>query len=249
MLTTQPFLGSDHGGNRSIIGNKNFSAAGSSTRDLDWDDDKTLRIRGYAVDSILVTTDKTRKVGDINSNLGFISETNKRLLKEKLALERCDKLIAEILGPATSDHHEEHLWRSLCCDLTATGERAPSKYSEAFKFWRSVFRATNDQGQIQTFLLDQQILESRDFEYAMRKYTLGTSFCITKSGRLARVPHKSRPGDRICIFRGGRVPFVIRDAEKGYFQLVGECYVQGIMDGEAMGRDDLMDLEQYFLIQ
>ena len=83
----------------------------------------------------------------------------------------------------------------------------------------------------------------------MRKYTFGRSLCITKFGSLASVPHKSKPGDRICIFKGGRVPFVVRDIGNGYRQLVGGCYVHGMMDGQAMRREDLTGLKKDFLIQ
>ena len=35
---------------------------------------------------------------------------------------------------------------------------------------------------------------------------------------------------------GADVPYILRACEDGY-DLVGECYVQGIMDGEAMEMD------------
>lgn len=45
-------------------------------------------------------------------------------------------------------------------------------------------------------------------------------------------------GDSICVF-GGSVPFVLRDVclsrpQKRHFRLLGECYVHGIMNGEAL---------------
>ena len=42
-----------------------------------------------------------------------------------------------------------------------------------------------------------------------------------------------RPGDIICIFSGGRVPFIVR-AEGSEFRLVGEAYVHGLMEGQAV---------------
>lgn len=63
------------------------------------------------------------------------------------------------------------------------------------------------------------------------------------------MPHDSKVGDRICIFKGGSVPFVVRENVSGYYQLVGECYIHGIMDGEAMEREDLNTLEQDFRIR
>lgn len=45
---------------------------------------------------------------------------------------------------------------------------------------------------------------------------------------------KAEEKDSICIFLGGRVPFVIRPKADGQYQFIGECYVHGLMDGEAM---------------
>jgi len=44
---------------------------------------------------------------------------------------------------------------------------------------------------------------------------------------------QTRPGDLICIIFGCSTPLVIRPFDN-YFQVVGEAYVQGFMDGEAM---------------
>lgn len=52
------------------------------------------------------------------------------------------------------------------------------------------------------------------------------------------VPHRSMPGDSIAILIGCSVPVVIRkrDAreEKDGWALIGECYIDGIMEGELM---------------
>ncbi|KAK8006975.1 hypothetical protein PG989_000965 [Apiospora arundinis] len=51
----------------------------------------------------------------------------------------------------------------------------------------------------------------------------------------------TQPGDQVWIFRGGRVPFVVRprdddangEKKESDYTFVGECYVQGIMQGEG----------------
>jgi hypothetical protein len=47
-------------------------------------------------------------------------------------------------------------------------------------------------------------------------------------------PQGSQRGDIICIFFGCSVPVVLRGQDNGEFQFVGECYVHGVMDGEAV---------------
>ncbi|KAF8866367.1 hypothetical protein BDZ45DRAFT_579097 [Acephala macrosclerotiorum] len=65
-------------------------------------------------------------------------------------------------------------------------------------------------------------------------YSIGRRMCFTTSGYIGSVPHESQIGDMICIFEGGKVPFVVRNKSGGGQQLVGECYIHGIMDGELM---------------
>lgn len=40
--------------------------------------------------------------------------------------------------------------------------------------------------------------------------------------------------DQICILFGGQTPFILRPRPDGCYTLVGECYMPGMMDGEAM---------------
>ncbi|KAM7203547.1 Heterokaryon incompatibility protein (HET) domain containing protein [Rhypophila sp. PSN 637] len=72
----------------------------------------------------------------------------------------------------------------------------------------------------------------------------GRRFCITKKGYMAMVPPGAEEGDMICTLKGVNAPMILRES-KGYgkkpavggrrrIQLVGETYVHGMMDGEAM---------------
>ncbi|KAH7312664.1 heterokaryon incompatibility protein-domain-containing protein [Stachybotrys elegans] len=62
---------------------------------------------------------------------------------------------------------------------------------------------------------------------------IGRKFAISERGRYCLVPTLSRPGDRICVVYGLDVPLVMRTAH-GRLQLLGEAYVGGIMNGEAI---------------
>jgi hypothetical protein len=55
--------------------------------------------------------------------------------------------------------------------------------------------------------------------------------------------------DRVCVLYGGITPFVLR--KKGiYHQLIGECYVAGLMRGEAVDERDAGRLkEEMFLLR
>nr|KAK5440395.1 hypothetical protein LTR18_007683 [Exophiala xenobiotica] len=65
------------------------------------------------------------------------------------------------------------------------------------------------------------------------RWSKSRRFGLTVDGRMANVPIGAEPGDRICTILGGSVPYVLRAHEDGYYSLVGECYIQGFMRGEA----------------
>jgi len=46
----------------------------------------------------------------------------------------------------------------------------------------------------------------------------------------------------VCVLFGGKTPFCLRPWGHGYL-LVGECYVHGLMNGEAMGMLERGDIE------
>jgi hypothetical protein len=60
-------------------------------------------------------------------------------------------------------------------------------------------------------------------------------FCMTDKGYCGIVPPRTCVGDTIAIVRGGRVPLVFRDCgRQDEVKLLGEAYVHGLMNGEAM---------------
>jgi len=76
--------------------------------------------------------------------------------------------------------------------------------------------------------------ETRSMYNASRvDYCMGRRFFVTGAGRLGIGPRCMQPGDVIVVLRGGSKPFILRKKSDGYW-LLGEAYVHGIMDGEAV---------------
>jgi hypothetical protein len=80
---------------------------------------------------------------------------------------------------------------------------------------------------------------------------LGRHFATMISGRFGWVPSyrggteddRTRTGDVVAIFPGCTTPIVLRAAEK-QFEVVGEAYVHGVMEGEMA---DLVARGEYCL--
>jgi hypothetical protein len=68
-------------------------------------------------------------------------------------------------------------------------------------------------------------------------------FARTKKGYYVLGPKVMKEGDVVCVLFGGKMPFVLRPWGP-YFLLVGECYVHGLMKGEAIDLLEQKDLAE-----
>jgi hypothetical protein len=69
---------------------------------------------------------------------------------------------------------------------------------------------------------------------AIFKKTCYRSLFTTSSGRLSLGPGAMKKGDVVVALWGAQVPFVLRKDEGGWYAFVGECYVDGYMEGGAV---------------
>ena len=60
----------------------------------------------------------------------------------------------------------------------------------------------------------------------------GRCLLIDESGNLGLGLCSTQPGDLVAFIRNARVPFILREAQKGRYELVGEANIRGIMHGE-----------------
>lgn len=73
------------------------------------------------------------------------------------------------------------------------------------------------------------------FHEAFVRVCTDRRFFVTDQGRTGIGPEAMAEGDRVVILFGSRVPFVLRAVGPRY-KLVGECYVAGLMDGQAVAQ-------------
>jgi hypothetical protein len=116
-------------------------------------------------------------------------------------------------------------WLAVCGDVVNCSSH------EAFEAWNSSlqreFKATAD-----------EVEESRNaFLGLVIRSTMGDyQLTRTRRGRVSKLPSCFRRGDEIWVVRGVPLPLLLRrsTAYPGCYQLVGSCYVHGIMNGEAL---------------
>ncbi len=137
---------------------------------------------------------------------------------------------------ATLRGRREAFWRTLIADRDFDLKRPPNPshdFAGRFEAWigKNEGKANNE-------------LYTRPYSDAAIWRCIKRSFVTTSKGYLGLSPWGARKGDVICVLRGGDVPFVLREKEHGYWELVGEAYLHGIMDGSGVRKavkEDIMD--------
>ena len=64
-------------------------------------------------------------------------------------------------------------------------------------------------------------------------YCKARSFIKTREGHIGLAPQHAQSGDQICILLGCDLPMLLRPTSESQYQVVGPCYVHGLMNGEA----------------
>lgn len=155
------------------------------------------------------------------------------ILYEWLQLGGCVRTGANYTVP-------EAFWRTLVADRGPNGTMPPSWYARVFDY---CLLHLTDIGDINTNRIihehekDSSLVVS--FLERVQSVIWNRKLLVSEKNRwLGLVPMATLETDIICILYGCSVPVVLRQVktEEGvpYFQLVGECYVHGIMDGEII---------------
>lgn len=81
-----------------------------------------------------------------------------------------------------------------------------------------------------------------------RDYSSFRSFAVTERGYMMMAPFNAAKRDRVCVLFGGETPYVMRpenrDGRGGNYTLIGEAYVPGLMQGEAITMLEAGKLEE-----
>lgn len=145
----------------------------------------------------------------------------------------------------------ERLWRTLIAGVSHPHkEGAPACYEEYFSFFKRIYiddsrYQSMDWKQAQAQVSKDGAIEAEvktaanSYLFALLDASIGRRFSVTAKGRFALVPDGAATGDLVCIVAGASAPLVLREVERSEsarrtFALVGDCYVDGYMEGEGM---------------
>ena len=191
------------------------------------------------------------------SSLGDESSDENVLLLEGI-------LVDEVLQPTVTclmnhwgDYREFHNWlisvRNIGMSLSNVANQEEPHLAMAFALtagctWIGPRAQSGDLQTLAAYLKSLTITVSdsfrtnKTFDYERVKsirethqlnYCLKRRFFVTAAGRMGLGPRCMQPEDIVVVLRGGKMPFVLRKKDDSYW-LLGEAYVHGIMDGEAV---------------
>jgi hypothetical protein len=235
-----------------------FCASGGQALELIHNDDqRVLALKGYKVDVI-------EEVGGPwtgGSRLGGVDGSYFPLEEyiTYLAQVRQMCLLSAAKGSniyPTSERRDEAIWRIPVGDIDQDGDALPFRAKQACKLRYDHCVATLElEMQVDglTSLKDYEILLAEvdamgkrypgplhtggdaGSLYRIRMQELkGKRPFLSRVGYVGMGPSYVYPGDEIVVLTGASVPFVVRPIGESKYRFLGECYCDGIMDGEAV---------------
>ncbi len=88
-------------------------------------------------------------------------------------------------------------------------------------------------------LVDRDLVDLTPEEKIRRNYmlidlkqtTFGRRLVRTRRNYIGLGPAAAKEGDKVCVFFGGQLLYVLREREScGHYEFIGECYVHGVMN-------------------
>ncbi|KAF2730281.1 hypothetical protein EJ04DRAFT_473998 [Polyplosphaeria fusca] len=159
----------------------------------------------------------------------------------------------------------ENLWRTFICNrlpddsvpLTDTGMADQGLAWENFMDWIFERGSIDDEEAINKqpyykevvplnnyavwkrilYLYTRKQANANTFGKAYTTWCYNRRFFISESERYGWAVDGTQPGDRVAIFNGLRYPFLLRYAGDNRYKIIGDCYIHGLMEGEALGSE------------
>jgi Heterokaryon incompatibility protein (HET) len=112
-----------------------------------------------------------------------------------------------------------------------------SKWVQDHKDWMSALRTSSENG---LHFVSNAV---RRFQLSVNAACKGRQFFISEGKLMGLGPLATQARDLICILYGRPTPFILRpNPDNSTYRLIGEAYVDGIMDGEAFAFRDKYSL-------
>lgn len=118
--------------------------------------------------------------------------------------------------------------RTSCPDRI---EELYNRYASRVREVRAMGTRLPESQHYQTHHMDDAL---NNFYVSVKEMCFKRTFFVTKKGYMGLGPFFTLPCDRIFVVPGVNTPLVMRRTLRGRYRLVGQCYIHGLMSGEAL---------------
>ncbi|KAF2804652.1 uncharacterized protein BDZ99DRAFT_149700 [Mytilinidion resinicola] len=198
---------------------------------------QTLRVSGNSLIILGASVDVVGIVG-WSWDSAIVKEANDTTITAQKGLGEITTLVStNCAAYPTAEAREDAVWRTSILDQDIAMLGKADRWSRrATPLMHSGFKAFYGSG---LWPNAEQHHAVATFVGAMVAANEDRRYFTTRGGYLGIGPVGIRSGDLVCIILDADVPFVLRKsaangAGNAQFELVGECYVHGIMDGEFL---------------
>jgi hypothetical protein len=194
---------------------------------------RIINIRGIEVDHI-------RAIGPCYISGAAKSEQEHCILQTSEFVVQCIRLAYPGFDANNNNTVPDSFFRTLIADQIGQSTEASRASSVQIQHLRqSLDFFSLFGGAIERVPSGAAWTTATEFLLEMQRACAGRRFFTTKNGRTGLGPDECLPGDVICTFLGGLFQFILRPVDNSEsFTLVGESYVHGLMDAEAL---DMLD--------
>lgn len=145
------------------------------------------------------------------------------------------QLLSTSVGQDRSNSHSR--LHSLCTTLCGglfSEKSIPNSSLPSFKVALDYFISLYEWSLVDSAEPPKPCLTDRQVITLISRVTNERSLVITADGRLGLAPEGTVSGDLVCVILGCLSPMILRSKDSSTYEVVGECYIDGIMAGETL---------------
>jgi len=131
-------------------------------------------------------------------------------------------------------------WKLFIEDLSKNLPENPKDLGELLPWFRSVLGMYQSNSYLGLFQRRGSIMKNHDVLQKALFRKLGKM----EKGYLGLLPGECKEGDSVVLLKGGKTPYIVRQRDEGW-QFVGDCYIHGMMNGEAWDELKCHDMAIY----
>ena len=185
-------------------------------------------------------------VSGINRRPDFGSAATSELMEiisRSIALDRDDRYLAEGMAP---DRFKKD-FETFCRTMLDNPDIVPTPFQEWFSLYKTLCIRGRTLGE-HVATLPPTPVTCRDFgdpnglkiffeRFSDTAIMMARRIILTEEGYLGMAACRAKRGDLICVLFGCSIPVLLREAGNNTYSFIGECYLDGFMNGQALEKD------------